>query len=76
MTIALVIGILSWMTFARIVRASFLTLRELDFVTATRALGGSDFRIIVNHILPNSDWPHHRRSHAWSWAMPSSKNPG
>jgi peptide/nickel transport system permease protein len=57
LTIALVIGILSWMTFARLVRAIFLTLREMDFVAATRALGGSDFRIIVNHILPNSIGP-------------------
>lgn len=57
LTIAFVIGILAWMTFARIVRATFLTLRELDFVTATRALGGSDFRIIVGHILPNSIGP-------------------
>jgi len=57
LTIALVIGILSWMTFARLVRAIFLTVRELDFVSATRALGGSDLRIIVNHILPNSIGP-------------------
>jgi len=57
LTIALVIGILSWMTFARLVRAIFLTLRELDFVSATRALGGSDFRIITNHILPNAIGP-------------------
>ena len=57
LTIALVIGILSWMTFARLVRALFLTLREMDFVSATRALGGTDFRIIVNHILPNSIGP-------------------
>jgi peptide/nickel transport system permease protein len=57
LTIAVVIGILAWMTFARLVRAIFLTLRELDFVSATRALGGSDFRIIVRHILPNSIGP-------------------
>jgi len=57
LTIALVIGILSWMTYARLVRALFLTLREMDFVSATRALGGSDFRIIANHILPNSIGP-------------------
>jgi len=57
LTIALVIGILSWMTFARLVRASFLTLRDMDFVTATRALGGSDLRIIIRHILPNSIGP-------------------
>jgi peptide/nickel transport system permease protein len=57
LTIALVIGTFSWMTFARIVRATFLTLREMDFVTATRALGGSDLRIIAGHILPNSIGP-------------------
>lgn len=57
LTIALVIGILSWMTFARLVRASFLTLREMDFVSATRALGGSDRRIISGHILPNCMGP-------------------
>jgi peptide/nickel transport system permease protein len=57
LTIALVIGILSWMTFARLVRALFLTLRELDYVSASRALGGSDLRIITRHILPNSVGP-------------------
>ena len=57
LTIGLVIGILSWMTFARLVRASFLTLRDIDFVSAIRALGGSDFRIIIKHILPNSIGP-------------------
>ena len=57
LTIGLVIGILSWMIFARLVRASFLTIRELDFVAATRALGGSDARIILRHILPNSIGP-------------------
>lgn len=56
-TIAVVIGILSWMTFARLVRAAFLTLRELDFVTASRALGASPLRIVVRHILPNTIGP-------------------
>ena len=56
-TIAVVIGILSWMTFARLVRAAFLTLRELDFVTASRALGASPFRIVLRHILPNTIGP-------------------
>jgi peptide/nickel transport system permease protein len=56
-TIAVVIGLLSWMTFARLVRATFLTLRELDFVTASRALGASPFRIVVRHILPNTVGP-------------------
>ncbi len=56
-TIALVIGVLSWMFTARIVRASYLTIRELDFVAATRALGGSNFRIIAIHIFPNAIGP-------------------
>jgi peptide/nickel transport system permease protein len=53
LTISFVIGILSWMTFARLVRAAFLTLREMDYVSAARALGSSDRRIILGHILPN-----------------------
>ncbi len=53
LTIAFVIGILSWMTFSRLVRAAFLTLREMDYVSASRALGSSDRRIIFGHILPN-----------------------
>ncbi len=56
-TIAAVIGLLSWMTFARLVRAAFLTLRELDFVTASRALGASPLRIVLRHILPNTVGP-------------------
>ncbi len=57
LTISIVIGILSWMTFARLVRAAFLTLRELDYVKAARSLGASDLRIIVGHILPNAIGP-------------------
>jgi peptide/nickel transport system permease protein len=52
-----VIGLLSWMTFARLVRAAFLTLREMDFVTASRSLGASPSRIIIGHILPNAIGP-------------------
>ncbi len=51
--IALVIGTLSWMGTARMVRASTLALREREFVQACRALGGSDWRILFQHILPN-----------------------
>jgi peptide/nickel transport system permease protein len=57
LTIAFVIGILSWMTIARLVRAIFLTLREMDYVTAARALGSSNFRIILREILPNGMGP-------------------
>jgi peptide/nickel transport system permease protein len=52
--IILIIGLTSWMYLARIVRANFLSLREAEFVTAARALGASNARIILVHILPNS----------------------
>jgi len=57
LTIALVIGLLSWMTVARLVRASFLTIRETEFVTAARSIGVPTFRIMVRHILPNAIGP-------------------
>jgi len=56
-TIAAVIGLLSWMFVARLVRASYLAIREMDFVTATRALGATNFRIIAVHIFPNAIGP-------------------
>jgi peptide/nickel transport system permease protein len=49
-----VIGLTSWMGVARLVRAEFLSLREREFVTAARALGASDFRLIMRHMLPNA----------------------
>ncbi len=52
--IILVIALTSWMYLARIVRASVLSLRERDFVSAARALGVSDTRIIFTHLLPNT----------------------
>jgi peptide/nickel transport system permease protein len=56
-TIAIVLGILSWPTLARLVRAVFLTLREMDYVAASQALGASDLRIMVGEILPNGFGP-------------------
>jgi peptide/nickel transport system permease protein len=55
--IAIVIGILSWMGLARIVRATFLSLREKEFVEAARAAGASNTRIMFRHILPGSIGP-------------------
>ena len=57
MTISVVIGILSWPTVARLVRAVFLTFREMEYVTAAQALGASDSRIMVGEILPNGFGP-------------------
>jgi peptide/nickel transport system permease protein len=56
-TISIVIGMLSWMTFARLVRAAVLTLREMDYVTAARGLGASPLRVVLAHILPNAIGP-------------------
>jgi peptide/nickel transport system permease protein len=55
--IAIVIGLFSWMPAARLVRAAFLTIRELDFITAAHCTGVSSFRIILRHILPNAIGP-------------------
>jgi peptide/nickel transport system permease protein len=55
--IMIVIGLTSWMGTTRFVRAEFLTLRELDFVAAARALGLSNFRIIFRHMMPNAVAP-------------------
>jgi len=52
--IMIVIGLTSWMGTARFVRAEFLSLREQDFVTAARALGVGNLRIIFRHMLPNA----------------------
>jgi peptide/nickel transport system permease protein len=55
--IVLIIGALSWPAVARLVRASFLTLREREFTEAARAVGNSDLRIIFRHLLPNAVAP-------------------
>ena len=48
-----VIGVLNWMPVARLVRASFLSLKQKEFVEAARAVGDTDTRIITKHIIPN-----------------------
>jgi len=55
--IMIVIGLTSWEGTARFVRAEFLSLREQDFVTAARALGVHDLRIIFRHMIPNAVAP-------------------
>jgi peptide/nickel transport system permease protein len=57
LTIALVIGALSWMTVARLVRASFLAIKEMEFITAARCLGTPRLRLMGRHILPNAVGP-------------------
>jgi peptide/nickel transport system permease protein len=55
--IMIVIGLTSWMGTTRFVRAEFLSLREQDFVTAVKALGISNLRIIFRHMVPNAIAP-------------------
>jgi peptide/nickel transport system permease protein len=55
--IVVIIGGLSWPSVARLVRASFLSLREKEFCEAARALGNRDGRIIFRHLLPNAVAP-------------------
>jgi len=52
--IILVIGLLSWMGVARLVRAEVLSLRERAFVAAAQALGASPERVLLRHLIPNS----------------------
>jgi len=53
----LAIGIVSIPSYARVVRSSVISVREMDYVSATRALGGSNFDILFRRILPNALTP-------------------
>ena len=52
-TTIVVIGTTGWARFARVVRADIMSLKATDFVTAARAVGVRDWRIIWRHLLPN-----------------------
>lgn len=55
--VMLVIGLLGWPPITRLVRGEFLSLRERDFVVASKSTGAPDLRIIFRHILPNALTP-------------------
>lgn len=55
--IMIVIGLTSWMGVTRLVRAEFLSLRDREYVLASRTLGATDYRLIFTHLLPNSLTP-------------------
>jgi peptide/nickel transport system permease protein len=57
LVVIVIIASLAWMWPARLVRSLVITLREREFVTAARALGGGDVGIIIKHILPNCIGP-------------------
>jgi ABC-type dipeptide/oligopeptide/nickel transport system permease subunit len=52
--VILAIGILGWTSIARVLRSSILSVKENDYISAARALGASNVRIILRHVLPNS----------------------
>jgi peptide/nickel transport system permease protein len=52
--IVIIIGLTSWMVLARVVRSNVLSLRETEYVTAAKALGATDLRVIFRHIIPNT----------------------
>ena len=51
--IVVVIGLTGWTGAARLIRSETLSIRTRDFVTASRALGASDARVMFNHLIPN-----------------------
>lgn len=53
----LAIGLTMWVEVARIVRGQFISMRELEYVQAAKALGVSDFNIMFRHMLPNAVGP-------------------
>jgi ABC-type dipeptide/oligopeptide/nickel transport system permease subunit len=55
--LALLLAFLIWTSIARIVRGSFLSLREKEYVEAARAAGAGDLRIMIRHMLPNTVGP-------------------
>ena len=56
-SMALIIGLLSWMATARVVRGEVLSIKQMAYVEAARSLGASNARIILRHVLPNTVGP-------------------
>lgn len=55
--IMIVIGATNWMGVARLIRAEILTLKERDYIAASRVMGGGDVWIITRHLIPNAIGP-------------------
>jgi ABC-type dipeptide/oligopeptide/nickel transport system permease subunit len=52
--VGIILGLFGWMDLGRIVRSQFLSLREKEYVEAAHAMGASDKRIILKHLIPNT----------------------
>lgn len=55
--VMLAVTVVSWPSYARLLRGEVLALKERDFVLAARALGATDLRIVARHIIPNAIYP-------------------
>jgi len=53
-TVIIALGVVGWASFARLMRSTVLTIRELPYVEAAKALGCSGYRVALRHILPNA----------------------
>ncbi|MEW8954995.1 oligopeptide ABC transporter permease [Clostridium sp.] len=53
LNVIIIIGVLSWTSIARIVRAEILTLKNMEYIEASKAMGLTPLEIILSHILPN-----------------------
>lgn len=55
--VAIAVVLFSWPTMLRLMRSSVLTVKEQDYISASRALGATDWRLLVQHVLPNAIQP-------------------
>ncbi|MBI4051524.1 MAG: ABC transporter permease [Elusimicrobia bacterium] len=55
--VMIAIALVSWPSYARLLRGDVLSIKEREFVLAARALGATDFRILFRHVIPNAIYP-------------------
>ena len=51
--VMIALGSVSWLSYARVIRGEILSIKEQEYIAAVRAIGASDARILVRHVLPN-----------------------
>jgi peptide/nickel transport system permease protein len=56
-SVMIAIIVVSWPSYARVIRGDILAIREEDYIEASRSIGSSHLRLIVRHVLPNSIYP-------------------
>jgi len=56
-SVMIAIIVVSWPSYARVIRGDILTIREEDYIEASRSVGASHLRMIVRHVIPNSIYP-------------------